>query len=100
MHCACGWLCVLGWGERGWGRDREVCDICADVDQILYPITEKDFMQLSKRYSPETSSFAKDIAWNQVFYPKGKLKKGNYSYNNQRIFHPKSKLIYILGIYI
>ena len=45
------------WEEDGGGDGAEEnCDIC-DINQTLYPTAEKNFMLLSKRYSPETSNF-------------------------------------------
>ena len=37
----------------GGGGEKKVFDIC-DLDQTLYPINAKDFIQHPKRYSPET----------------------------------------------
>ena len=40
---------VMGKWIGGWGGGFDTCD----MDQTLYVTTKKDFMQHSKRYSPE-----------------------------------------------
>lgn len=64
-----GGLRRLGEGVRGGGGGENSCDICG-MDQTLYPITNKEFLQLSQRCSPETSIFSNDIAWIQAFSQK------------------------------
>ena len=77
-----GCVCVWGRGEERWGRggEEENCDIC-DMAQSLNPSTKKDFMQFSKRYSPETRTFSNDIACNLALCEK-KVEKAWNSHNS------------------
>ena len=67
-RCVCMCVCV-SWGGGGVGEKKhcEICDMDQRIKLCILPPTKTDSMQLSNRYSPGTSNFSNDIAWNHAF---------------------------------